>query len=337
LRWYHDNKRSLPWRHTPDPYRVWLSEIILQQTRVAQGLPYYQRFINEFPTLTVLARAPEQRVLRLWQGLGYYSRARNLHKCAQVLVAKHQGSFPHNFAALKTLPGIGPYTAAAIASIAFGERVAVVDGNVFRVLARIFGIATNIASPAARHEFSLKANSLMPPEQPGNFNQAMMEFGATWCTPKKPNCADCIFATSCFAYQHQQVESLPVKQKKTTQRHRYLYYIVFRQGKNMAMRCRIGNDIWKNLYDFYLIEHARKQKPEAVVRNNPAFRSASGQVLRVTSIRHVLTHQVLHISFIEVAVQKKISIAGMTWFTPRAIKMLPKPVVVADYLEANSA
>ena len=186
VEWYHENKRNLPWRKTQEPYKIWLSEVILQQTRVVQGLPYYERFVSAYPTVTALAKAPEQEVMRLWQGLGYYTRARNLHKCAKTIVSAFRGKFPTSFEELKRLPGVGDYTAAAIASIAYKEPVAVVDGNVFRVLSRLFGIDTPINTPVGKKLFSQIANDLILREHPDIHNQAMMEFGATFCTPKNP-------------------------------------------------------------------------------------------------------------------------------------------------------
>ena len=213
VEWYLRNKRNLPWRDTTDPYKIWLSEIILQQTRVSQGLPYYEKFVQTYPTVRSLATAPQDKVMRLWQGLGYYTRARNLHKCSKQIVALLDGTFPDNFAALKKLPGVGDYTAAAIASFAFGEAVAVVDGNVFRVLSRIFGIDAPIDSLQGRHVFIRLANELISQDQPGSHNQAVMEFGATFCVPLNPPCYECIFKSSCFAFQKGMQSSLPVKAK----------------------------------------------------------------------------------------------------------------------------
>src|SRR5688500_8386899 len=211
VKWYIDNKRLLPWRETTDPYRIWLSEVILQQTRVNQGLPYYKEFIKAYPSIIELARAPEQEVLRLWQGLGYYTRARNLHKCAKSIVERHNGKFPETFDELEKLPGIGHYTAAAIASFSFGQPVAVLDGNVFRILSRIFGIDTPINSPDGKRQFTELANELLSKKDPALHNQAVMEFGALFCTPKHPQCQICPFNTTCIAYTHDLLHVLPVK------------------------------------------------------------------------------------------------------------------------------
>ncbi|HEY0769642.1 MAG TPA: A/G-specific adenine glycosylase, partial [Sphingobacteriaceae bacterium] len=224
VKWYSENKRSLPWRETKDPYRIWLSEIILQQTRVAQGLPYYLRFVERFPTVSHLASAPQDEVLRLWQGLGYYTRARNLQKCAQTIVEKYSRKFPRTYAELISLPGIGEYTAAAIASISFNEKVAVVDGNVFRVLSRVFGIDTPINSAEGKKGFSKLANDLIHETAPADYNQGLMEFGALFCTPKNPKCEECVFRKSCHAFQNGLQQQLPVKLKSKASRKRYFYY-----------------------------------------------------------------------------------------------------------------
>src|SRR5690606_27237509 len=236
VEWYHENHRKLPWRDTRDPYRIWLSEVILQQTRVAQGLPYYHRFISHYPTVYALASAPEEEVLRHWQGLGYYTRARNLIRCAKVVVSQHGGSFPSSYEELKSLPGIGDYTAAAIASIAFDEPVAVLDGNVFRVLSRYFGAWNDIAQPSSRKVFADLASMLVPNEYPGIYNQAVMEFGALCCLPKAPQCAECILAPGCYAREHRAQALLPVRNVRKKARKRYFYYFVFMNGSRIAMR-----------------------------------------------------------------------------------------------------
>ncbi|HTE33409.1 MAG TPA: A/G-specific adenine glycosylase, partial [Chryseolinea sp.] len=258
VEWYESNKRDLPWRETRDPYKIWLSEVILQQTRVNQGLPYYLRFIEKFPNVKSLANASEQEVLRQWQGLGYYTRARNLHKCAQQVVAQHESKFPDSFESLKKLAGIGEYTAAAIASIAFKQNVAVVDGNVFRVLSRIFGLSDEINSPQGRKLFKALANDLIDNRHPDLHNQAMMEFGALYCTPKNPACTLCIFAVGCFAAQKNMQHALPVKAGLKAPRKRYFYYLVVKKGRTLLMNKRGSRDIWNGMYDFCLTE---KEKP----------------------------------------------------------------------------
>ncbi|MBN2637604.1 MAG: A/G-specific adenine glycosylase [Bacteroidales bacterium] len=252
--WFQKNKRDLPWRHSRNPYNIWLSEIILQQTRVNQGLDYYLKFVREFPDVHSLALASKEKVYRLWQGLGYYNRADNLMKAAKIILENYNSRFPSTFEELKTLPGIGDYTAAAIASIAFNEKTPVVDGNVYRFLSRLYGIETPIQTGKAHKEFKSLAHELMADENPADFNQALMEFGALQCVPKSPNCSECIFNTQCFAFSKGKVSELPVKKNKVIVRNRYFYYFVIRQkDKNnefYILRKRGDNDIWKNLYDF---------------------------------------------------------------------------------------
>ena len=296
IEWYQENKRMLPWRETTDPYKIWLSEIILQQTRVAQGLPYYLSFVKTFPTVQHLAKAKEQQVLRLWQGLGYYSRARNLHRCAKMIVGDFKGKFPNNFQDLQKLIGVGPYTAAAIASIAFKESVAVVDGNVFRVLARVFGIDIDISSNEGKNFFFAKANELISKEHPDIFNQSMMEFGATWCTPKNPRCEECIFKKTCIAYKTGTVALLPVKEKKTKVTKRYLNYIIIEQKKKIAMKRREGKGIWQGLFDFYTIETKKVQKAAKIIDGDPLIKSLKAKVLKAFPlVKHILSHQLLSI------------------------------------------
>jgi A/G-specific adenine glycosylase len=341
IEWYKENKRELPWRDTKDPYTIWLSEIILQQTRVAQGLPYFKGFIKNFPTVHKLAAAKEQDILRLWQGLGYYTRARNLHRCAKVIVEQYNGNFPDNFIDLQKLPGIGTYTAAAIASFAFQETVAVVDGNVFRVLSRVFGMEQDIASSEGKDIFSKKANELISREHPDLFNQAIMEFGATHCLPKNPKCEDCIFKKSCVALARGWQDQLPLKSKKTKVRKRYFYYLVVEQNKKIMMRKREGKDIWKGLYDFPLIETKRTQKIKIIVEQADLLSKLKGKFeFRSSSstYRHVLSHQILFVKFIFMALTTKhvkntdLKSDGMRFYSKAAMNNLPKPILVNRYL-----
>lgn len=331
--WYDRNKRDLPWRHTRDPYKIWLSEIILQQTRVTQGLPYYLAFVQRYPSVKKLAAAPQDEVLRLWQGLGYYSRARNLHACAKKIVAEYDGTFPDTYDELLKLPGVGSYTAAAIASFAFNQPVAVVDGNVFRVLARVFGIDLDIASPAGKRFFFEKANTLIDNEQPGRFNQAVMEFGALQCTPANPACASCPLAQLCVAnLQHLQTH-LPVKLNRTKVRTRYLYYFVARNGSKLLMRKRTAGDIWSGLYDFYLHEEPKSLTPRQVSKK---YR-LSGTDTISKEYTHVLSHQKLVVRFIEVkqttrALQNRMKAAGVKSYWKKQLENLPKPVLISRYL-----
>jgi len=335
VEWYTSNSRKLPWRTTKDPFKIWLSEIILQQTRVIQGLPYYNRFIEKFPTVKALASASEQDVLRLWQGLGYYTRARNLHKCAKTVVTDFNGSFPDTFENLKKLPGIGDYTAAAIASIAFGEPVAVVDGNVFRVLARIFGIETEINSPEGKKSFTRLANELMDSRHPDLHNQAVMEFGALFCTPKNPQCPQCVFKDSCFANQNNLQAVLPVKIKAKAARKRYLYYIVVKKGQSLLMKKREQKDIWHGLYDFMVIEKTKSVKTATLLQELYSENTAvPGEVEVSEEYKHVLSHQIILARFIIVPYHKEMATAGnsLKFFTAQKISELPKPVLISKFL-----
>ena len=255
ITWYLQNKRELPWRNTPDPYSVWLSEIMLQQTRVAQGLPYYVRFIETFPTIRDLAKAPESEVLKLWQGLGYYSRARNLHATAKMVSNEMNGVFPRNHKDLLKLKGIGEYTASAIASICYNQPEAVVDGNVFRVLSRLYGITTPINSSTGQKEFKNLAQQLIDKKQSGIYNQAIMEFGARYCIPQNPDCDSCIFNSHCVAFQKKTVDKLPIKIKTKPIKLRYFnYLVIISKNEKTILKQRIGKGIWHKLYEFPLIE-----------------------------------------------------------------------------------
>ena len=343
VEWYQAAHRDLPWRNTQDPYKIWLSEIILQQTRVLQGLPYYQKFIQNYPTVTSLAEAKEQEVLRLWQGLGYYTRARNLHKCAREVVNFFKGKFPPTFEELRTLPGIGDYTAAAIASFAFRQPVAVVDGNVYRVLSRVFGIDKDIASPAGKKFFSELANKLIPIQDPGTYNQAVMEFGAMHCLPKNPKCETCIFRSNCFAYQHEQQDSLPVKIKQQKITKRYFYYFLIRRGAKILMMRRTKKDIWNGLFDFLLHEERRPVDPAKIFtklfspKREPLGALKKNRISK--SYRHVLSHQVIHAHFLEVDwpsgkdLPTLLPSATAKWFSLKQIENLPKSVLITRYLE----
>ncbi len=278
--WYRQNSRKLPWRDTSNPYFIWLSEVILQQTRVDQGLNYYLNFVSAYPTVTDLANAPEEDVLKLWQGLGYYSRARNLHKTAKQIATEHQGIFPSTFSELLNLKGIGPYTAAAIASFAFKEKQAVVDGNVYRVLSRHFAIDEAIDSTIGKKVFQQLANELIPADCPDTFNQAIMEFGAMHCTPKKPNCETCIFQHSCLSFGTDQWMNRPYKSKKTSVRKRYFNYFLIQKDSDFAFKKRSSKDIWMELYEFPMLE----------TEGN----FYSNQEHFVFEDKHILSHQHIH-------------------------------------------
>lgn len=335
--WYAQNKRNLPWRETKDPYRIWLSEVILQQTRVSQGLPYYNKFIEAFPSVLDLANAPEQKVLRLWQGLGYYTRARNLHKCAKEVARNHHGIFPNNFEALKKLPGIGDYTAAAIASLSFKEQVAVVDGNVFRVLARIFGIETPINSSEGKRVFVELANTLIPASTPDHHNQAVMEFGALFCTPKNPSCNTCVFSIRCIANLSSLQHILPVKQRQKKARKRYFYYFVFQKGQSFLMKKRDEKDIWQGLYDFHMVEKKRPHNPEKLLVEDSELKKLTRgkRTVEVSGVyKHVLSHQHIYSRFIRVKLSGKplVNGSGLKLYSLKKVSELPKPVLISRFL-----
>ena len=338
--WYHLHRRSLPWRETKNPYHIWLSEIILQQTRVNQGLPYYKKFIEAFPTVFDLAKAPEQKVLRLWQGLGYYTRAQNLHKCARVVVTKYYGKFHQTFEELKTLPGVGDYTAAAIASFAFGKQVAVVDGNVSRVLSRTHGIETPINSPQGKRVFFELANKLVPAKNPDIHNQAMMEFGALYCLPQNPKCDGCIFSATCIANRNSLQKVLPVKQRLKKATKRYFYYFAIQKGKSFLMKKRNEKDIWNGLYDFYLVEKKRSTDAEKIIAENDLLRKTfNGKRNLETSglYKHVLSHQIIFSRFIQLKVTNSpaLSGSGLKFYSLKKVGELPKPVLISRFLSDN--
>lgn len=331
ISWYRANPRELPWRGTSDPYKIWLSEIILQQTRVAQGLPYYYAFSEAYPTVGALATAPETEVLRLWQGLGYYSRARNLHACAKYIWNEMGGKFPDTYQELLKLKGVGTYTAAAISSFAFGEVKAVVDGNVFRVLARYFGIETDIASGKGKKIFEALANNLIPKENPGEYNQAMMDFGARLCIPKNPTCSECPLMTTCFAYKNDLVKDLPVKINKTKIKERDLHYFVIRCGDQWVWKKRGSGDIWEGLHDFPLSEKESVRLTE-LSTNQPK--------LLPKKYRHILSHQRLNASFSELEIPEenypKLSQwcenEGYMMVAESEIEYLAKPKLIVNFL-----
>lgn len=303
LQWFDTNKRDLPWRNTKNPYIIWLSEIILQQTRVAQGLPYFEKFLSAYPSVGALAKAPSEDVMRLWQGLGYYSRARNLHFCAQQVVEKYNSEFPTTYKELIKLKGVGSYTAAAIASFAFDEAVAVVDGNVFRVLSRYFGIATDIASHAGKIEFEALANQVLPADKAGEYNQAIMEFGALHCTPKKPNCEECPLKESCVAYTNKIVQDLPVKINKIKIKDRFFQYYHIYSGELIMVKQRGAKDIWEGLYEFPLIELSKAD--ELLVFHKEILDDVEDFATPIVNIstqvfKHILSHQRIFANFVEI-------------------------------------
>lgn len=307
IEWYREHKRDLPWRETDDPYRIWVSEIILQQTRVAQGIGYYQRFIRAFPDVESLASADPDEVMRLWQGLGYYTRARHLHEAARQLTRHYQGKLPGTYGELLRIKGIGEYSAAAIASIAFHEPVPLVDGNVFRVISRLHRIGLQKGTSAAKRAVREIAGKIMDPERPGQHNQAMMEFGAIQCIPKNPGCSVCLFRSTCTAYRKGEVEKYPVTVKKVKLRVRFFNYLVIRAGEHTLIRKREGNDIWKGLYEFPLMETSTEIPAQDLPRSNDWNALLNGlQPLTVTvskTFRHRLSHQTIHARFFTVTLE----------------------------------
>jgi A/G-specific adenine glycosylase len=337
INWYEINKRELPWRNTTDAYIIWLSEVILQQTRVEQGLPYFNKFLANFPTVNDFANASEDQVLKLWQGLGYYSRGRNMLFTAKQVIAAYSGVFPVKYNELVKLKGIGEYTAAAISSFAANETQAVLDGNVFRVLARYFGIDQPINSTQGRKIFITLAKDLVADQQASLYNQAIMEFGALQCKPKSPNCAICPLAMGCYAYHHQQINQLPVKLKKVKIRERWLNYFIGIDGDHILMKQRLPGDIWQKLYDFPVIETPEKQdytNPDFLMKVKEVFGN-DVLITLMTEKRHLLTHQIIYVQFfglenymINFNLHTEIKSVLLGDF-----KELPHPKVISDFIE----
>lgn len=336
IRWYLTNKRSLPWRDTQDAYVIWLSEIILQQTRVEQGMPYFNRFLEAYPTVSDFAAATETQILKLWQGLGYYSRGRNMLFTARQIEELHAGVFPVAYADLIKLKGIGEYTAAAISSFSSGEAKAVVDGNVFRVLARYFGIDTPINSTAGKKQFAELAQSLLFTEDPALYNQAIMEFGALQCKPKSPLCTICPLQLSCFAKNNGLVPVLPVKLKKLTVKTRYINYFVCRDGDQVLVNKRVKEDIWQHLYDFPSIETST---PVSV--GNEEFLNEVRQkfgdhvsILSLMEMKHLLTHQIIYVQFFALdnyIINFNIT-AEVNWVSWADLDELPQPKILTKFI-----
>lgn len=303
LTWFAENQRALPWRGQTDPYRIWVSEVILQQTRVAQGTQYYYNFLEKFPTVAALAAASEAEVLKAWQGLGYYSRARNMHAAAKSIVAEHDGQFPQDYAGIRKLKGVGDYTAAAVASIAFGLPYPAVDGNVLRFVARYAGIFDNIALPATRKTIEQWCAKRIPAQTPGTFNQAMMEMGATCCTPQNPNCENCPLQLDCHARQHNQVDILPVKEMSIRIRERHFHYLIFACNGKTILQQRTRNDIWKGLWEFPLVETPTPDFDlRLFLRENKI--SPLNTPIQLLEKKHQLTHQTILADFQIIPVKK---------------------------------
>lgn len=337
LHWHtHYNHRELPWKGITDPYKIWLSEIILQQTRAEQGRPYYERFTETYPTVHDLARAPEDEVFKLWQGLGYYNRCRNLRATAHTVSAEYGGHFPQTYEGLLALKGIGPYTAAAIASFAFGQPHAVVDGNVFRVLARYFGIYTPPQTPDGKAIFTEKANALLDRENPAAWNQAIMDLGATICTPANPRCGECPLQKECFAFQNNAIAELPFRAEKAPLRQRFLHYLLLEHaGEYWFSRTETG--IWHGLYQPLLVEGEKAlERKELLVQ--PAIQELGISPENLDYEGHLqrkLTHQALDIRFFKATLSQKPKVLSQngTWVTAQGLQQLPLPKPIALFFE----
>lgn len=335
IAWYNIYKRDLPWRNTKDPYKIWLSEIILQQTQVAQGLSYYVKFSEAFPTIIDLADAAEDQVMKLWQGLGYYSRARHLHAAAKYVKNNYAGQFPKTYHEIKELKGVGDYTAAAIASMAFNLPHAVVDGNVYRVLSRLFSSQTPINSGEGKKEFQLLANELLNQSNPGLHNNALMEFGALWCKPKNPDCENCILQEHCLAFKQQTVHHLPVKDKKIQIKNRYFHYFIFHEADFVYIKKRTHKDIWQNLYEFFLIETSEPASSSDLL-SHPTLK-ALVKIVKVKTIfpvkKHVLSHQHLYTTFYELEIKPLLKNKELIKIKKQQLNHYALPQLINKYIE----
>jgi A/G-specific adenine glycosylase len=302
--WAAQNPRPMPWKGIKNPYFIWLSEVILQQTRVEQGLPYYLKFTTRFPTVKDLADAPADEVMKCWEGLGYYSRARNLHAAAKYVAYENEGVFPDTHEKILKMKGVGAYTAAAIASFAFDLPYAVVDGNVYRVLARIFGIETPIDSPKGQKEFQSLAQDLLDKKNAARYNQAMMDFGATHCTPKNPNCKNCIFQADCKAFLYQKIDILPVKAKKMKRRTRFFNYFVINDGKNIFLQQRKEKDIWQDLYEFPMLETTSLLEKDRLENIDFLKKNQIDAIKQSKVFKQELTHQTIIAQFFEISLKQ---------------------------------
>lgn len=340
INWYHTHHRDLPWRHTTAAYNIWLSEIMLQQTQVIKVLDYYRKFLEKYPTVHDLSRASEDEVLKMWQGLGYYSRARNLHKTAQI-VSENNGEFPDTYKELKKLKGIGDYTAAAISSFAFGEAQAVLDGNVYRVLARYLGIDLPINSTEGVKLFKEKAKQLLDKDRPADHNQAIMEFGALHCKPKKPKCDSCPLQIDCVAYQQNKVNELPVKLKKVKVRKRYLNYVILQdQKEHFLLQKRTEKDIWQNMFEFPLYESQNNLNQATTQSFNLTLPTEN--LIRLTDqpIKHQLTHQSLFVHFWKLDLSESFKtypnlLEDYEVVTKEELLDYAVPVLIANYIQKH--
>lgn len=338
LKWNKEkNTRKMPWKGEKDPYKIWLSEIILQQTRVDQGLNYYNNFIKTFPTIQQLAKAPDEKVFKLWEGLGYYTRCRNLLATARYISKDLKGKFPDQYEDIKALKGIGPYTAAAISSFAYNLPHAVVDGNVFRVLARIFGISIATDTTEGKKIFTALADQLLDTKHAGLYNQAIMDFGAVICKPALPLCTTCIFNKTCFAFLHNKVNELPVKEKKITVRKRWFYYVVLEYKNEMAIRQRTEKDIWQDLYEFPLIEAEKEADKKTIlqqIEKKKWLLKKDYELLSISSLfRQQLSHQLIAGQFIKLQLKKKPVLKNdWVWVTKPKAMAYAYPQFINQYL-----
>lgn len=333
MQWHETgNMRSLPWKHETDAYKIWLSEILLQQTRAEQGLPYYHAFVKKYPAIKMLAAAPDEEVFKLWQGLGYYSRCRNLLKAARIIVNDYNGKMPDEYQQVIALPGIGAYTASAIMSFAFGQPYAVVDGNVYRVLARFFGIDIPVDSSEGKKLFTRLANELIDKESPAAFNQAIMDYGAVVCKPQQPLCGQCMLSDKCMAYKSNMITSLPVKEKKLQIKSRHFHYFLLKFKGEIFIQQRLAKDIWQHLFELYLIEsddikiqkELSKQLGQTITNDN---------IKAVFHYKQKLTHQLIHSSFYEINLKKRLpdsAIAGR-WVKPDELRNFAFPKTILSF------
>lgn len=342
MRWHREeNTREMPWKGEKDPYKIWLSEVILQQTRVAQGWQYYKNFIKKYPRISGLAKAPDQEVFKLWEGLGYYNRCRNLLFTAREIVKERAGKFPDRYEDILALKGVGPYTAAAIASFAYNLPYAVVDGNVFRVLSRFFGIEEAIDSAKGRQLFTELAEKMLDKKEPGAFNQAIMDFGAVICKPVSPSCSICPLQKYCIAFSEGKVNHLPVKEKTLQRKHRWFYYFLFEKSGKVMVNHRTGKDIWQNLYEFYLLE-----SDEAIQWNEAEVHHWLKEQLGITkaTVYHIspvavqqLTHQQIRGQFIRIELDNIPSfLSKYQWQPLQTLRKLPFPKFITQYLGVSS-
>ncbi len=334
IQWYKQEARNLPWRNTTDAYKIWLSEIILQQTRVNQGLPYYKRFINHYPTIALLASASEDEILYLWQGLGYYSRARNLLRCAKIIVENHQGTFPDDYNALKKLPGIGDYTASAIISFAYNRPYPAIDGNIIRLISRLFGIFDTPYGKESTQKIKSICEELIQHSPPAIYNQAMMEFGALQCSPKQTNCSICPLQDFCYAFQHQQVELLPSKKRKTFVKELFYYYILVEHKDYIYIQKREKNDIWKNLFQFPLIQKDQSIPISSISKEISVLLQINNfSIIHISPIiKHLLSHRKIYANFIHITINENYELKDYIKIEKKDIDNYAFPQLIRNYM-----